>query len=180
MTRLSNSLLPAMLIYKDFITGDEMLSDSYDLKVIDEVLFEVDGKMISVSGGIDESLIGGNASAEGGDEGADDGTAQVIDIVVANRLQEIPFDKKSYTTYIKGYMKKVKSHLEETNPERVEVFMKNATTVVKRLLGQFKDLQFFVGESMDPEGTIVLMNYREDGMTPYFMYWIDGLKEEKV
>jgi hypothetical protein len=32
---------------------------------------------------------------------------------------------------------------------------------------------------MNPEGMIVLMNYREDGMTPYFVYFKDGLIEEK-
>lgn len=27
---------------------------------------------------------------------------------------------------------------------------------------------------------VVLLNYREDGVTPYMTFWKDGLKEEKV
>lgn len=36
-----------------------------------------------------------------------------------------------------------------------------------------------VGESMDPEGMQVLVDYREDGATPFFTYFEDGLIEEK-
>ena len=67
-------------------------------------MYEVDGARITEKGGIDERLLGGNASAEGGDEGADDGEVTGIDIVLAHKLQPTPFDKKSFTVYIKGYM----------------------------------------------------------------------------
>jgi hypothetical protein len=30
---------------------------------------------------------------------------------------------------------------------------------------------------MDPDGMVVLMNYREDGITPYMIFWKDGLRE---
>ncbi|WP_423787568.1 hypothetical protein, partial [Klebsiella pneumoniae] len=42
------------------------------------------------------------------------------------------------------------------------------------------DWQFFTGESMNPDGMVVLMNYREDGTTPYMVFWRDGLKEVKL
>jgi len=35
-------------------------------------------------------------------------------------------------------------------------------------------------EEMGGEGDLVaLLNYREDGITPYFTFWKDGLKEYK-
>jgi hypothetical protein len=33
---------------------------------------------------------------------------------------------------------------------------------------------------MDPEGMVALLNYREDGITPYFTFFKDGLVEEKL
>lgn len=33
---------------------------------------------------------------------------------------------------------------------------------------------------MDPEGMVVLLNYREDGVTPYVMVWDAGVKMQKV
>jgi len=33
---------------------------------------------------------------------------------------------------------------------------------------------------MNPEGMVALLNYRADGVTPYFTFWKDGLKEVKL
>jgi hypothetical protein len=33
---------------------------------------------------------------------------------------------------------------------------------------------------MDPDGMVALLNYREDGITPYFTFFKDGLAEEKL
>jgi hypothetical protein len=48
---------------------------------------------------------GANASAEEQEEGADDGTEQVIDVVYSFRLNQTGFDKKGYLTYLKGTCK---------------------------------------------------------------------------
>ena len=36
------------------------------------------------------------------------------------------------------------------------------------------------GEKMNPEGMCALMDFREDGVTPYILFFKDGLEEEKV
>ena len=57
--------------------------------------------------GIDDSLIGGNKSAEGGgDEGADDSDVSGIDVVMNHKLVESPMTKAEYKKYIKKYMAK--------------------------------------------------------------------------
>lgn len=105
------------------------------------------------------------------------------------RLQSTQFDKKSYMTYIKGYMKKIKKYLEENDAERAKIFEEKAPAMVKKILGSIKDLDFYVGESMDPEGSVALLNYREDGtllsinhlgVTPFLTFFKDGLKLEKI
>lgn len=168
-----------MIIYKDVISGDEMISDAYDIKEVDGAVFECDSQMITVKAGEDVD-IGANPSAEEADEGLEEGATQVNNVVYSFRLQETSFDKKSFMTYIKGYMKSVKAYLQENKPEEVSNFEKAATTYVKKVIANFKDYEFFTGESMDPEGMIVMLNYRDDGVTPYLIFWKHGLKEEKI
>ena len=54
-------------------------------------------------------------------------------------------------------MKAVKEHLAKTNPERVPAFEKGAQTFAKKIVGSFKDYEFYVGESMNPEGMVALL-----------------------
>jgi len=123
---------------------------------------------------------GANPSAEEGGEELEDGVETVNNVVYSMRLQPTSFDKKSYLTYLKGYMKKVKGHLAETNPDRVAPFEKAAQNYAKKIVANFKDFEFFTGDKMDPEAMVVLLNYREDGSTPYLVFFKDGLKEVKV
>lgn len=84
-----------------------MFSDSYKMKLIDEVIYEVYGKLVSRTQG-DIQLAGANPSAEEADEGCESATETGVDIVLNSRLVEtFAFgDKKSFTLYLKDYMKK--------------------------------------------------------------------------
>ena len=77
-------------------------------------------------------------------------------------------------------MKAVKTKLAATNPDRVEAFEKGAQAFAKKIVSNFKDFEFvrlfrlqtmllslisgshlqYTGESMNPEGMVVLQNYR--------------------
>lgn len=46
-----------MIIFKDIITDDEMISDSYDLKEIDGIVYEADCAMIE-EGGVEVGTLG--------------------------------------------------------------------------------------------------------------------------
>ena len=61
-------------------------------------------------------------------------------------------------------MKSIKKYLDEHNPERAEIFAAKAPAQVKKIIASIKDYEFYVGESMDPEGCVGLLNYREDGI----------------
>ncbi|KAK3296151.1 translationally-controlled tumor protein [Chaetomium fimeti] len=169
-----------MIIYKDVITDDEIISDSYDMKEVDGVAYEVDCAMIT-EGAVNVDT-GANASAEEADEALDDAEVKVNNVVNSFRLQSTSFDKKSYLTYLKGYMKAVKGKLQEAgkSEEEVKDFETKAGAFAKKILGSFKDYEFYTGESMNPDGMVVLLNYREDGVTPYIIAWKHGLKEMKV
>lgn len=159
-----------------------MFSDTFKIKLIDDVLYEVYGKLISRKQG-EISFAGLNPSAEEADEGTDEAVESGVDIVLNHKLQETYAfgDKKSYTAYLKDFMKKLVAKLEENSPDQVELFKTNMNKVMKDILGRFKELQFFTGESMDIDGLVGLMEYREiDGKSvPVMMFFKHGLEEEK-
>ncbi|XP_067459340.1 translationally-controlled tumor protein homolog [Thunnus thynnus] len=169
-----------MIIYKCVISQDEMFSDIYKVKVSENgIFYEVEGKTVTRTEGFDDALIGANASAEEVCEANESSSVSGVDIVLNHKLQETAYDKKQYMVYIKNYMKTIKAKLQETNPERVERFMADAQSEVKRILGNISNYQFFTGESMDPDGMVGLLDYREDGITPYMLFFKDGLLVEK-
>ncbi|KAA8536831.1 hypothetical protein F0562_029309 [Nyssa sinensis] len=167
-----------MLVYQDLLTGDELLSDSFPYKEIENgMLWEVEGKWV-VQGAVNVD-IGANPSAEGADEdeGVDDQAAKVVDIVDTFRLQEQPaFDKKQFVAYMKKYIKLLTPKLES---EQQGLFKKHIEGATKFILSKLSDLQFFVGESMHDDGTMVFAYYREGATDPTFLYFAYGLKEVK-
>jgi hypothetical protein len=168
-----------MLLYEDILSGDEMFSDAFPMKEVDDIVYEVDCSLVTVKLGADVD-IGANASAEEQEESLEDGATQVNNVAYSFRLQQTTFDKKSFLTYLKGYMKAVKNKLGETKPDRVEAFEKGAQTYARKIVANFKDFEFYTGENMNPDGMVALLNYRADGVTPYFTFWKDGLREQKL
>ncbi|XP_045143092.1 translationally-controlled tumor protein-like [Echinops telfairi] len=171
-----------MIIYRDLISRDEMFSDVYKIReVTDGLCLEVEGTMVRrTQGYIDDKLIGGNASAEGPEgDGPESTVVTGVDIVMNHHLQETSFTKEAYKRYIKDYMKSIKGKLEERKPERVQPFMTGAAEQIKHILANFKKYQFFLGENMNPDGMVALLDYREGGGTPYMIFFKDGLEMEK-
>lgn len=84
-----------------------MFSDTYKMKLVDDVIYEVYGKLVSRTQG-DIQLDGFNPSAEEADEGTDAITESGVDVVLNHRLCETYAfnDKKAFTLYLKDYMKK--------------------------------------------------------------------------
>merc|ERR1712018_285565 len=141
-----------MKIYKDVFSGDELFSDTYKMSLVKDCLYEVVGKYETRKG--DEVVLeGSNASAEEADEGTEEGSVSGVDVVMNHQLVETGFgSKKDFTVYLKEYMKKV-----------------------------VKDLQFFTGESMDPDAMISMCLYKEVNgeERPVLMFFKHGLREEK-
>ncbi|XP_070539056.1 translationally-controlled tumor protein homolog [Ptychodera flava] len=174
-----------MIIYKDVFTGDEMFSDTCGkITLKDDLYYEVPAKHMSETTNISDAMIGGNASAEGGDEGetADPSTVSGLNVVVIHKLKTTSFNRESYTTYIKDYAKRLKAKLQEENPDRVPIFAAGMQTFIKDILNKknFKKYEFYTGDSENPEGLVALLNWGEDENTPVFFFLKDGVVEEKV
>jgi len=174
-----------MKIFKDAFTGDELFSDTYKMKLVDNVIWEVYGKHETRTEG-EIKLEGSNESAEEpGEDGADPSSVSGIDIILNHRLQSTAFGtKKDYLTYLKLYMKKVTKHLEDNGKtDEVETFKTNINKVMGPIMKKFKDLEFYLGESQNFEdGMILILDYTEvDGEErPTFYAFKHGLEEEKV
>lgn len=63
--------------------------------------------------------------------------------------------------------------------EKQELFKKHIEGATKYLLSKINDLQFFVGESMHDDGSLVFAYYKEGATDPTFLYFAYGLKEVK-
>lgn len=79
-------------------------------------------------------------------------------------------------------MKEVKKKLQEkgASEDEVKEFETKAGAYAKKIVGSFKDYEFFIGESMNPDGMVILLNYRDDGVTPFITVWKHGLIQMKV
>jgi hypothetical protein len=79
-------------------------------------------------------------------------------------------------------MKQVKEAMKAkgSSEDEIKEFEKGASVFAKKIIANFKDYEFLIGESMDPDGMVILLNYREDGVTPFVTVWKHGLTEMKV
>ncbi|KAK6195255.1 hypothetical protein SNE40_000724 [Patella caerulea] len=153
-----------MLIFKDKVTGDELFSDANNMKLVDHIYYEVYGKVRTENTGIDESLLGSNPSAEEAQETACDGSVSGIDVVLANRLKPTGFDKKGFGTLIKDYFKKGIAALDDEGipKEEIDEIKKRCGEKCKKLYSEYKEMEFWLGESQEPEGLIGISYYTGD------------------
>ncbi|XP_028405885.1 translationally-controlled tumor protein homolog [Dendronephthya gigantea] len=172
-----------MIIYKDRITGDELFSDNFPMKLIDGMYYEVEGKTVAEnSGSIDESLIGGNKSAEEPtEEEYSSDTTYGVNIILTHRLRPaVPIAAKDYATVIKPGLKLILEKLTNEGKEDEAAFFKsNLPAVVKKIKKMWDDLVVYQGESDEENGLICFLNYRENG-DPYMIFLKHWLIEEKV
>lgn len=173
-----------MRIFKDIITGDEMFTDSSKYKVIDDCLYEVECRHVNRKLG-DVQLDGANPSQEEADEGTDEVVESGLDLVLNQRLIETGFTKNDYKSYLKLYTKSLQDKWKEMGKSDSEMTEAKSkfTEAVKKVLPKIGDMQFFMGESSNPDGLIALLEYRENDSgdeTPIMIFFKHGLEEEKV
>ncbi|MEU7168293.1 translationally-controlled tumor protein [Streptomyces morookaense] len=168
-----------MLVFLDVFSGDELGGDAFPLKEDDDIAIEMEGKLIKISTDVDVADDTGAGQTD--EDAADDAGESVtkVNIVHAHELEQTQFTKKSYQVYIKGYTKRLLTYLKEHNPERAAIFEKKAPAFIKGILANFNDWDFYTGKSMDPDAGLAMLNYRDDGQTPYVVVLKDSVKQEQ-
>jgi hypothetical protein len=155
------------------------------------VLYKFDAKIINkstnesygISCNVDQDAEPGTTSGTNDDANH----VSVIDVVDGYNLMETYFDKKSYLLHLKDYFSSLKTKVLGPryggDTSRIDEWQTKVQKVVKdNILGKFDDFRFFSGREMGPDGICMtlLMGYHEDGTTPYFIIWKDGLRDIKV
>jgi len=172
-----------MIIYEDIFTGKELFSDAYPCKLIDDFVWEAECANITIDNSIDDSAIGGNASAEdANDGGADDTKETAINLVHVFHLKKYDaMDKKGYTKYIKEYGKKLVEKMAEkgASEEDIDAFKTKMAKKCGEIVKNFKEYDVYINEDYNEDGMLPLLNYREDGETAYFTYFAAGVKGVK-
>ncbi|KAJ5480129.1 hypothetical protein N7530_005638 [Penicillium desertorum] len=185
-----------MIIYTDIVSGDEIVSDTFKLvpnKDFD-ILWECDCRKYLKRGGEDFQLEGANPSAEDGDEdeGGEGEAVMVHDIEDQFRLVWLKAEegakpsKEDYKSHLKIYLKKLHKNAatkfaKADDPAAAEdAWKKKAAGAMKKILANWDNYDVLMGQSTDGDAMHVLIDFREDGVTPYATVWADGLKEVKV
>ncbi|KAL0230271.1 hypothetical protein PCE1_003832 [Barthelona sp. PCE] len=153
-----------MILYTCIIAeGDELCTDAFPhQELCDGAILQFEGAMTT---------------------NPDDEDEQIINIVHYNRLVSTGFNKKQLKSYIKAFMRKVKETLEgEGRNDEVADFMAKAPAAAKFILGKASDLEFYTGESMNEEGSIVFSEWKENeaGETvPFFYIFKHGVRQQR-
>lgn len=152
-----------MKVFLEIFGGDEIISDSFEIsEVFNGAGGEVKSRLI-VKGEVEidigrlfiiflfffsflnHSIPIGRGNQFGGadpeEEVVDPNVEKVNNIIDAFQYRETSFTKASFQNWIKGYMKKLKDHLDANNKDRVEGFMKGAKEMVGFVLQRFDDFQ---------------------------------------
>jgi hypothetical protein len=176
-----------MIVYRDIITGDEMLSDAFPLKqVVDEEGNPVEGLMYcdsrNIQAGGDNVDIGcGNSFGGGGEEEVDSTVETVNNVIHSFQYTETQVGGVAdFKSWIKEYMNLVRTKLRESGKpkEEIQAFMGTAPGIAKFLLKRFNDLQFYLGPAFDPQ-SMVFSLYADGAVTPSFYFIMGGFVQEK-
>ena len=163
-----------MRVFTDYISGDEFFSDSFPHQVIfEDACIEATAKYITK--GAETVLL---ATDEEEEEVEGETVVDIQDKFALNEVQN--FSKAEFMAWARGYLQKVTTRLQESNPDRVAGFKKGATQLVKLIAGKWSEMQLFAGEKNDFDGAFCFAyqkNQEDEG--PTFLFFKDGLKECK-
>jgi len=195
-----------MKLVVDWITGDELISDVYDLKNVDgsrpavldgaeaDPVVTYKAKMVK-KGNENIDVGGGDGTFANPDAEVDDGKAdevvEKIDLVDSFGLEQHPAisDKKSLSTIFKEYFKGLKEKFQEkyegdlleTKMAMLKVHGAAIQEVLKDIVAgnNFDKYQFYTGQKQEFEGLFIPARYDGEDPAPTFFFFMIGTKLEK-
>jgi hypothetical protein len=164
-----------MRVFIDIISGDEFCSDSYPHQfTYEDACLEVKARYQKK--GSDQIAIASDDVIE-----EDSNAVTVIDVVDSFRLTEINMTQKDIMGWAKPYLAKVTEKLIAAGKaDRVPIFKKQATELLKFIFSRLDEMQCFYGHKYDTDGALCFC-YTADSEDagPTFLFFNDGLKVEK-
>jgi len=163
-----------VIVKKCIFTGSEMISDAFDFEETHN------GYVVKAKS---EMMVKDAIQLDIGDaDEVDDKAEKVNNIVDGFQYVAMDMKKQAFMAYIKSYMQRLRTKLEEDKPDRVAGFEKAAKEVIGMMVKRFDDCEFYLGgEDPTMEGHIGLAFWEdvENDTAPTFFWFKDGLKDEK-
>lgn len=183
-----------MKVFKDIFSGDELISDAFNLKYdYEDSVMSVVSKLINPDdvGNVDIGCgneFGGNNDEEGGNEGGNDPGVEKVNNIISNfSLEEYFGSKKEIMEVFKDRIAAMREKLKD-NPEGLKRWEKGGCIekFVKDVFAKFDDCKFFMGKSYgndEPKESMLVVAFwvdeeKDTGET--FHFFKDCLKEIKV
>lgn len=181
-----------MKIFEDVFSGDEVLSDALDIKLVcEDSIYAVVSKMVNPDDGANVDIgcgnqFGGNADEDGDVGGQGPAIEKVNNIIDGFQLEEYISSKKDMVAVFKDKIKLVKERLSD-NPKRLEKWdQKGAVGLfLKDVFAKFDECKFYMGKSYgsyDPKESMLIISFwvKEDDTGETFHFFKDCLREVKV
>jgi len=173
-----------MIVYKCIISGDEMTSDAYDIIQLpgQPLLYKVSSRAVEKE---ESEVVLGEEEApsvsSGSDVDLDEGEeTKVIDIVDGPRLQNIESFVKTnvddFKDAMSGFTNSAKDKIEQGKKE----FEKGLEGALYYLFNNLQDFEIYVGESMNKKVSLGFLNYEDDGVTPFLIFFKHALVAEEL
>jgi len=154
-----------MILYRDVFTESDVCTDVYKIELVDDLYYKVEGKYIIEDSSVDDSVFGGNKSAEveEEDDGEEDNKVLVPDFVAASKLLQAPsiVSKTDLKDYIKKYAAKLIKKVQEQDADRATFLKANMNEkFVLPMLKNFKQLRFYAsdGDEFDLDGGLLFVS----------------------
>jgi len=142
------------------VTGKEAFSDAYKYELVDDFIYEVHGMFKATKGGVDESLIGGNKSAE--DTTADSEEVVIVeaDAVKGSQLEEIDHLITKKKEFLERFAKIGKRVLacQGGDADKAAKTKEQLNKFAGKVKKDFTRFRFFAteGDEYDLEGTLIV------------------------
>ena len=133
----------------------------------------------NIAKGGDNFDIGANP-AEGEEAEVDNNVEMVNNVVESFGYTATSMDGNGLKSWLKDFMGSILEIMKKKDApvEDRKAFKARAAVIAKFLLQNFKELEFYLGPSFNPESMVFSM-YAEGALYPNFYYILDGMKEEK-
>ena len=123
----------------------------------------------------------GNEFGGGGEEDAVDPNIEMVNNIVDSfKYTQTTLDGAGFKSWLKDYMGAILEKMKAADKpvEDRKAFKARAAIIAKFFLSQFKEVDFYLGESFNADSMVFSM-YPEGALYPNFYYIMDGLKEYK-
>lgn len=182
----------AYTVYEDIFTGDKLLTDTFPIKVVDDILYEVQGRKFRILPSEERNFkYYGKTSISSycSYENCSNYTVLGINVVLQIGLIQTDFfnDIKNFKFYLSTYIERLKYKLLKTKATaEAEIFRKRASEVYEKLMNRHSNFSYYIGQSFSHyKGMVVLMENRSsdhkyEDTDHIFIYFKHGLKEKKL